>query len=101
MEGVTFVVPVHNGASCIRETLEAILAQADGRSMEVLVVDDRSHDGSSIVLRRLAGIWPLRIVAGEGRGAAAAINIGVRAAQHPSSARSIRTSSCGRAGCAN
>ena len=83
MEGVSFVVPVHNGASCIRETLEAILAQADGRPMEVILVDDRSHDGSSTVLRRLARIWPLRIVAGEGRGAAAAINTGVRAARYP------------------
>ncbi len=83
MEGVSFVVPVHNGASCIRETLEAILAQADLRPMEVILVDDCSHDGSSAVLRRLAVIWPLRIVAGEGRGAAAAINTGVRAARYP------------------
>ncbi len=83
MEGVTFVVPVHNGASCIRETLEAILAQADGRPMEIILVDDRSQDGSAAVLRRLAAIWPLRIVAGEGRGAAAAINAGVRAARYP------------------
>jgi glycosyltransferase involved in cell wall biosynthesis len=83
MEGVSFVVPVHNGAACIREALEAILAQADGRPMEIIVVDDHSHDGSSAVLQRLAAIWPLRIVPGEGRGAAAAINTGVRAARFP------------------
>ena len=83
MEGVSFVVPVHNGAAWVRETLEAILSQADGRPMEVIVVDDRSRDGSSAILRQLAGEWPLRIVAGEGRGAAAAINTGVRAARFP------------------
>ena len=83
MEGVSFVVPVHNGAACVREALESILAQADGRPMEIIVVDDASQDDSSAVLQRLAEIWPLRIVAGEGRGAAAASNTGVRAARFP------------------
>ena len=83
MDGVSFVVPVHNGAAWIRETLEAILRQADGRPMEVIVVDDRSRDGSTELVRQLAETWPLRIVAGEGRGAAAAINAGVRAARYP------------------
>ena len=32
-DGVSFVVPVHNGAAFVRETLEAILAQDDGRPM--------------------------------------------------------------------
>ena len=82
-EGVSFVVPVHNGAACVREALESILAQADGRSMEIIVVEDASQDDSSAVLQRLAEIWPLRIVAGEGRGAAAASNTGVRAARFP------------------
>ena len=83
MDGVSFVVPVHNGAAWIRETLGAILRQADGRPMEVIVVDDRSRDGSAAILRQLASQWPLRIVAGDGRGAAAAINAGVRAARFP------------------
>ena len=83
MEGVSFVVPVHNGAACIRATLEAVVSQADGRPMEIIVVDDCSCDGSSDILRQLAEWWPLRIVPGEGRGAAAAINAGVRAARFP------------------
>ena len=83
MEGVSFVVPVHNGAGCIRDTLEAIVAQDDGRPMEIVVVDDRSDDGSSEVLKRLAERWPLRIVAADGRGAAAATNRGIRAARYP------------------
>ena len=81
--GVSFVVPVHNGARWIRETLEAIFAQADGRPMEVIVVDDRSRDGSAGIVRALARTLPLRLIAGAGRGAAAAINAGVRAARYP------------------
>ena len=83
MDGVSFVVPVHNGAACIRDALESILVQADGRPMEIIVVDDVSQDDSSALLRRLADIWPLRIIEGDGRGAAAAINSGVRAARFP------------------
>ena len=83
MEGVSFVVPVHNGAACVRDALASILAQADGRPMEIIVVDDASQDDSSAVLQRLAEVWPLRIVRGEGRGAAAASNTGVRAARFP------------------
>ena len=82
-EGVSFVVPVHNGAACVREALASIVAQADGQPMEIIVVDDLSQDDSAAVLRRLADVWPLRIVPGEGRGAAAAINTGVRAARFP------------------
>jgi glycosyltransferase involved in cell wall biosynthesis len=81
--GVSFVVPVRNGAACIREALESVVAQADGRPMEIIVVDDPSSDDSSALLHRLADIWPLRIVPGEGRGAAAAINTGIRAARFP------------------
>jgi GT2 family glycosyltransferase len=82
-EGVSFVVPVRNGAACVRQALESVVAQADGRPMEIIVVDDRSSDDSSALLHRLAEIWPLRIVPGEGRGAAAAINAGVRSARFP------------------
>ena len=82
-EGVSFVVPVHNGAAWIRDTLEAIVAQDDGRPIEIIVVDDRSGDESAAILRRLSQRWPLRLLAGEGRGAAAAINEGVRAARFP------------------
>jgi glycosyltransferase involved in cell wall biosynthesis len=81
--GVSFVVPVHNGAGCVRATLEAIAAQADGRPMEIIVVDDCSTDGSPELLRGLSTIFPLDVLPGDGRGAAAAINTGVRAARYP------------------
>jgi hypothetical protein len=82
-EGVSFVVPVHNGAACVRDALASIVAQADGRPMEIIVVDDASDDDSSAVLQELAQVWPLHIIAGEARGAAAASNTGVRAARFP------------------
>jgi len=81
MNGVSFVVPVHNGAAWIEDTLTAIAAQADGRPMEIIVVDDRSSDRSAAMLNCLAQRLPLRILTGEGRGATAALNVGIRAAR--------------------
>jgi hypothetical protein len=83
-EGVSFVVPVHNGAACLPEAFAAILAQQDGRPMEIVFVDDRSSDGSRQLLQQYAARSSLvRIVDGDGRGAAAAINAGIRAARFP------------------
>ena len=83
MIGVSFVVPVHNGARWIRETLESIFAQADGRPMEVIVVDDESRDGSLALVQQLADRAAVRVISSDGRGAAAAINTGIRAARFP------------------
>jgi len=88
-DGISFVVPVHNGARCVEESLDALIADASaysaatGRSFEIIVVDDASRDGSSAILRRLASIHELRLVEGTGRGAAAAINAGILAARFP------------------
>jgi succinoglycan biosynthesis protein ExoA len=89
-EGISFVVPVRNGAASIEDALGAIVAEAtrnvsaaDGRPFEIVVIDDASRDGSAELLRRLAEVHPLRLIAGEGRGAAAAINAGIRAARFP------------------
>ena len=90
--GVSFVVPVHNGEPWIRKTVRAILAQARAdrsaqgecaEPFEVLLVDDCSTDGSSAILAKLATHPCVRIVPGPGRGAAAAINAGVRASRFP------------------
>ena len=91
--GVSFVVPVRNGAAWIEKTLAAIAAQADGRPMEIIVVDDGSGDESPVIVRRLAAQWPVRVIDGDGarrgrrRSTAACARRGFR-----SSARSIRTS---------
>jgi cellulose synthase/poly-beta-1,6-N-acetylglucosamine synthase-like glycosyltransferase len=84
-EGISFVVPVHNGAASVGDALAAIAAEATAaaRPFEVIVIDDASRDSSSAILRRLADVLRFRLIAGEGRGAAAAINAGIREARFP------------------
>ncbi len=81
-EAVSFVVPVFNGERYLERVLDAILAQAEGREAEVLVIEDRSRDGSRQILDRYAAAGRITIVDGTGEGAAAAINLGIRRAQH-------------------
>jgi len=83
MTGVSFVVPVHNAAALLSDTLASIAAQADGRPMEIIVVEDGSRDESAAVLHSLSQVYSLTVVAGPGRGAAAAVNAGIRLASHP------------------
>lgn len=81
-EGISVVVPVRNGAKTIRETLTAIATEIEGDpSTEIIAVEDGSDDGSADLLAELAETMPLRIVAGPRRGAAAALNTGIRAAR--------------------
>jgi len=79
--GVSFVVPVHNGARSLARALDAIIAQDDGRPMEILAVNDASTDDSGAILARYAGRG-VTVLEGEGRGAAAAINLAVGRARH-------------------
>ena len=81
-EGISFVVPVHNGAATIRDTLTAIAADigADLQT-EIIVVDDASGDESASIVADMAATMPIRVIAGQGRGAAAALNAGIRAAR--------------------
>jgi glycosyltransferase involved in cell wall biosynthesis len=82
-QGVSFVVPVLNGERWLDRALTAILAQDDGRPLEIVVVDDGSVDRSAEILRDYVGRGKVRVLDGEGRGAAAAINLGIRHATHP------------------
>lgn len=81
--GVTVVVPVLNGEPWLARTVEALGAQVAGRPHEILVVDDGSTDGSREIAAAAAVANPaVRFIEGEGRGAAAAINRGVREARY-------------------
>jgi hypothetical protein len=74
------VIPAHDAAPWIGELLESVLAQ-EIASMEVLVVDDRSADGTDCIVDDIAG-RDARIVRlpSAAPGGAAARNTGVTAA---------------------
>lgn len=81
--GVSFVVPVLNGRRSLRSAIDGILAQRDGRPFEIIVVDDGSTDGSGRLLGKWSAAGTVRLLQGPGRGAAAAINAGIREARQP------------------
>ena len=81
--GLTFVVPVHNGERWLDEALESMLAQRDGRPFEVIAVDDGSTDGSAAILARRVAAGEVRVLRAAKRGAAAAMNQGIREASQP------------------
>ena len=81
--GVSVVIPVHNGDRWLAQVLDAVLADADGRPVEIIAVDDGSRDRSAEILARYAGEGHVTIVPGPQRGAAAALNAGLRRATHP------------------
>ena len=80
---VSFVVPVHNGARWIADVVTAIDQQADGRQLEIIVVDDASSDASVALVELLSVRCPLRVISSDARGTAAALNTGIRAARFP------------------
>ncbi len=62
LNDITVVIPARNEADVIRTTLSGLKAQ--GHDLEIIVVDDRSSDGTAEVVRAL-GAKNLRIVPGE------------------------------------
>ena len=62
---VTIVIPARNEAGTIETVVRSILASAY-RPFELIVVDDRSTDGTAVIVERLAADEPrLRLVHGE------------------------------------
>lgn len=74
---VSVIVPVYNAESCIEECIASILAQTHG-NLEVLVVDDGSVDGSSVVLRGIvARDDRVKLFIKENGGVSSARNLGL------------------------
>lgn len=59
---VTVVIPARNEATIIAHTLQSLVSQ--GQNLHVIVVDDRSEDGTAETARAVAGI-NLTVVSGE------------------------------------
>jgi glycosyltransferase involved in cell wall biosynthesis len=78
---VSVVIPAHNAARTIGETIDSVISQSY-RTMEVIVVDDGSTDDTvAIVRRRMADTPSLRLVTQTNQGVSAARNAGIRAAR--------------------
>ncbi len=78
MDRVSVIIPTHNRAGLIRETLDSVLAQTWG-NYEIVVVDDGSEDDTAGVLAELGGRVIYRRI--EHAGAGAARNVGLEMAR--------------------
>lgn len=77
---VSVVIPTHNRLEVLAEVLQALEAQQGAPRFEVVVVDDGSTDGTAPWLKSRTFTVPVRAVAQENRGPAAARNTGVAVA---------------------
>ena len=75
---MSIIIPSFNGASRIGNCLDAILKQASGRDMEILVVNDGSTDNTVDVVERYSGV---RCITQANAGPAAARNRGAAEAR--------------------
>jgi glycosyltransferase involved in cell wall biosynthesis len=80
---LSVVIPAYNAEATLGEQLDALKAQEYSGAWEILVVDNRSQDGTVQVVTDYQRIMPnLRLVpAMEKQGRAYACNVGVRAAK--------------------
>jgi glycosyltransferase involved in cell wall biosynthesis len=70
---VSIIIPTFNGASRIRNCLDALIQQTTGPDAEILVVNDGSTDNTAEVVARYSGI---RLITQSNAGPAAARNRG-------------------------
>jgi lipopolysaccharide/colanic/teichoic acid biosynthesis glycosyltransferase/GT2 family glycosyltransferase len=76
---VSIVIPAHNAARTLRECLQALISQDLQEPYEIILVDDGSTDLTATIAREYG--CRVRVLSEAHRGAAAARNAGIRAAQ--------------------
>lgn len=82
--GVSYVMPVLNDASHVRQAVESILAQDYTGPVEVLIALGPSIDGTTELVADLAERDPrVRVLENEAGSTPAGLNLGIRAAVHP------------------
>jgi len=80
---LSVIVPSFNGAKYLRATLQCLVDQTCS-DFEVLVIDDRSTDGSLSIIDEFKAYLPIRLLAKSGpRGWTASCNQGLREAGAP------------------
>ena len=77
---VSVVIPCHNAARTLGETLESVFAQ-QGTSLELIAVNDASTDGTGALLARQPGVAVVSHP--KNRGYGAALRTGFSAARFP------------------
>jgi glycosyltransferase involved in cell wall biosynthesis len=78
---ISVIVPCRNAGSHFRRVLESLVSQEVTEPAEIIVVENRSTDGSRAVAESVRGLLPLRIVDARDRANASyARNVGVAAA---------------------
>jgi len=78
---VSVVIPAFNRAHCIARALQSVVDQSYP-AIEIIVVDDRSTDGTVGVVRSLHSARPVRVVRlARQHGAPGARNVGIRIAR--------------------
>lgn len=81
MSLASVIVPTRNRLGSLRVALGALRRQVEAGRFELIVVDDGSADGTGALLAERVAQGALVRVEGEGRGAAAARNAGIRRAR--------------------
>jgi glycosyltransferase involved in cell wall biosynthesis len=79
---VSVIVPARDAAPTVAATIRALDAQDFAGDWEAILVDDGSTD-ATVAAATAVGSPRLRVLEGDGNGAAAARNLGVRAARAP------------------
>ena len=77
---VSVVIPVWNGERYLREAIESVLEQ-NLESLEVVVIDDGSTDGTSVILQEYAINGRIRVHRQTNQGLVAALNTGLQIAR--------------------
>lgn len=77
---VSVVIPVLNGERYLREAIESVLAQ-NLENLEIVVIDDGSTDGTSVILQEYANDNRVHIHRQTNQGLVAALNASLRIAQ--------------------
>jgi glycosyltransferase involved in cell wall biosynthesis len=78
VQSISVVIPARNASATLERAIESVLAQTYSPH-EIIVVDDGSSDASAAIARAYPSVAVITLR--DGRGAAAARNAGIRAAQ--------------------